>query len=381
MPDICAALQEQVKAASEQRTPLEIRGGGSKRFLGRQVDTEGSQTLEVGGHSGICSYEPVELVLTVRAGTPLAEIEAALGENGQMLAFDPPRFSPQSTIGGTLACNLSGPGRPWHGSVRDHVLGVQLINGRGELLRFGGQVMKNVAGYDVSRLQAGAMGTLGVLSQISLKVMPKPAAVATVSAPMSADEAIEYMNATAGEGKPLAAATWLDNVLYLRLAGTASAVEASVKQWGLERLDSPEQFWQQLRDQQLDWFEHAQPLWRFSVAPNSKQSVFRSLDGSWLFDWSGAQRWYRGHGELSAMQGLAAHAGGEAALFRRASGSVDAPASEVFHQPVPALQRIQRNLKASFDPEDIFNRGRLYGWLSPGEHVDSVLQPGAAVTQ
>ncbi|MEH6473344.1 MAG: glycolate oxidase subunit GlcE, partial [Halopseudomonas sp.] len=216
MADISTRLQDQVKTARLEGSELNIVGGGSKVFMGRIG--RGSQ-LDISGHSGIVSYQPVELVLTARAGTLISDIQATLAEQGQTLACQPPTFDGNATLGGTLACNQSGPARPWCGSIRDHVLGVRLINGKGEHLKFGGQVMKNVAGYDVSRLQAGAMGTLGVLTEISLKVLPKPAYSLTLVEAMPLEQAIERMNARASEPKPLSAACWLDGRLYLRLSG------------------------------------------------------------------------------------------------------------------------------------------------------------------
>ncbi|MFC6669826.1 glycolate oxidase subunit GlcE [Marinobacterium aestuariivivens] len=278
--------------------------------MGRERSGE---PLDVGGHRGILSYEPVELVLTARAGTPLSEIAAALDEQGQMLSFEPPLFGGQATLGGTLACNQSGPARPWWGSVRDQVLGIRLINGLGEQLRFGGQVMKNVAGYDVSRLQAGAMGTLGVITEVSLKVLPRPAATVTLVCEADLAEAVRLMNERAGEPKPLSAACWHDGRLYLRLSGARTAVDATVRQWGGERLEDDQAFWQALRDQRLGFFDEDRPLWRFSIRSSADPLP---LDGDWLIDWGGAQRWYRGDSDRERMEQLAAAAGGQVSLFR-----------------------------------------------------------------
>lgn len=352
MADIARRLQEQVLAARDEKRALKIVGGGSKQFMGRPVEAD---ELNVGEHSGIVEYQPVELVVTVRAGTPLTELEAALAENNQMLSFEPPRFSDQATIGGTLACNQSGPGRPWTGSVRDQVLGIRLINGQGEHLRFGGQVMKNVAGYDVSRLQAGAMGTLGVITELSLKVLPRPAATTTLVQELALDEAIHRMNNRATEPKPLTGACWLDGKLYLRLAGARSAVDATASQWQGEPLADADSFWAQLRDHRSEFFAGDQPLWRFSVNPTALNP---DLDGSWLVDWGGSQRWYRGEAQLSDMEALAAHAGGQVSLFRGGDRS-----GEVMHRQPAALKAIQQRLKRSFDPEGIFNPGRLYTWM------------------
>lgn len=231
MTDRIRWLQQQVLAARSEGQALRIVGGNSKAFMGRQLALA-QQTLSLAEHRGILSYSPVELVLTARAGTPLAEIEAVLAEHNQMLSFEPPQFAAGATLGGTLACNLSGPGRPWWHSIRDQVLGIRLLNGYGEHLHFGGQVMKNVAGYDLTRLQAGAMGTLGVITEISLKVLPRPATSCTLTFDVELDEALSLMNRFALAPKPLSAACWLEGRLYLRLSGAASAVESTAVQWG-----------------------------------------------------------------------------------------------------------------------------------------------------
>jgi glycolate oxidase FAD binding subunit len=362
MTDLSKELQQQVLTARDEKRALSIVGGASKSFMGRE--TSGSR-LDLSGHTGIVNYHPVELVLTARAGTPITEIEAALAENNQMLAFEPPRFSDAATIGGTLACNQSGPSRPWSGSVRDHVLGVRLINGLGEHLKFGGQVMKNVAGYDVSRLQAGAMGSLGVITEVSLKVLPKPAATKTLVWDMDAQAAITFMNQLSARPKPLSAACWLQGRLYVRLSGALSAVEATVKEWqgkewqGKDAFDSDvfdsEKFWEQLRHQKLDFFNQALPLWRLSV--NSTAQI-ASLDSESLIDWGGAQRWYRGEADKTRMESLATEAGGQVSLF--AGGD---RCSEVMHNAPVVLQTIQKRIKDSFDPDGIFNPGRLYSWM------------------
>ncbi|MFL1405726.1 glycolate oxidase subunit GlcE [Marinobacter sp. M1N3S26] len=358
MGDISTQLQEQVRQAVASRTPLAITGGGSKPFLGRGLHGE---PLNIGDHTGIVSYEPVELVLTVRAGTRITDIETALAEHGQRLAFEPPRFGDADTIGGVLAANLSGPGRPWQGSVRDHVLGLRLINGRGEHLRFGGQVMKNVAGYDASRLQAGALGTLGVITEVSLKVLPKPAVEQTLVQEMEAPQAIALMNRLAGQAKPLSAACWFEGSLYLRLSGSQPAVEATAEAWRadsvgqMESLENGDEFWRQLRDQRLSFFDGDRPLWRFSVNPTA---VMEDIDTDALIDWGGAQRWGRQDETLSAMAERAGRAGGQASLFRHGDRT-----GEVMHpQPAP-LRAIQQRLKAAFDPHGIFNPGHLYSWV------------------
>lgn len=352
MSDISKELIARVSQARDTKTKLNIVGRGSKAFLGRQPQGE---TISVAKHRGILAYEPVELVMTARAGTPIVEIEAALAERGQMLAFEPANFAGEASIGGTLACNLSGPARPWGGSIRDAVLGIKLINGSGEHLNMGGQVLKNVAGYDVSRMQAGAMGTLGIITQLSFKVMPKPLASLTLVQEMDAEQAIETMNQLAGKAKPLTGACWLDNKLYLRLSGAQSAIDGTLTQWAGELLDNDAQFWHSLREQQLDFFAGDEPLWRFSV--NSSAAHFYP-DKHWLIDWGGSQRWLRGPQSREALEREASKARGQVGLFRGGDRSV-----EVFHPQSAALQKIHQRLKQSFDPESIFNPGRLYSWL------------------
>jgi len=352
MTDISNELIARVAHASEKNKPLNIVGGGSKSFLGREPVGE---ILSVREHQGIISYQPVELVMTARSGTSISEIETTLAEQGQILAFEPANYSGKATIGGTLACNLSGPARPWAGSVRDAVLGIKLINGKSEHLNFGGQVLKNVAGYDVSRMQAGSMGCLGVITQVSFKVMPKPQSSLTLVQEMSAQQAIEQMNRLSGKAKPLTAACWLNNKLYLRLSGAQSAVEGTVKAWSGEILENDQAFWQSLKEQQLAFFSGNEPLWRFSVNSNAKHFL---PEQNWLIDWGGSQRWLRGSYDSKTLETMAENADGQVGLFRG-----DDRINEVFHHQSPALQAIHQRLKSSFDPKNIFNPGRLYCWL------------------
>ncbi len=354
MADVTEALKKQILDARKKEQKLNIVGGGTKSFLGRSADGH-ADTLSLADHAGIVEYHPVELIMTVRAGTRIADIEAALAEEGQCLHFEPPRFGDGSTLGGTLACNLSGPARPWSGSVRDQVLGIRLLNGKGEHLRFGGQVMKNVAGYDVSRLQAGAMGTLGAMTEISLKVMPKPATSMTLVQDMPVEDVIKYMNQRAGEPKPITGAAWVDGKVYLRLSGAKSAVEATAEKWTGDVMEQGEAFWQQLQHMQHDFFAGDEPLWRFSVGSTAANP---ELDGPWLIDWAGSQRWYRGDVDMARIETMAQRAGGQVSLFRGGDRS-----EEVMHHQPQALQNIQKRLKESFDPDGLFNPGRLYSWL------------------
>ena len=285
------ALIERIRAAAGSATPLVIRGGGSKDFYGEPAQGE---VLETASLAGITSYEPTELVVTVRAGTPLAELEAVLAERGQCLPFEPPHFAggatnpeplgegttyrgsaagSRATVGGMIAAGLSGPARASVGPVRDYVLGLTMVNGRGELLTFGGQVMKNVAGYDVSRLMAGALGTLGLIVEASLKVLPVAPAEATLKFTMTQGEALQRLNAWGGQPLPLNASCWMDNAgehtLYVRLRGAVAAVDAACRNMGGERQDNAKTAtdWQLCRDQKLPWFEERgqRDLWRLSV--------------------------------------------------------------------------------------------------------------------
>lgn len=362
MHDISQQLIEQVKTAINSKTPLNIQGNNTKTGLGRQ-GLAASEVLSISEHSGIVNYEPGELVLTARAGTSLAEIDTALAEHGQFLACDPRRYEGRATLGGSLAANQSGSGRPWFGSLRDHVLGTRVINGRGEHLRFGGQVMKNVAGYDVSRLQAGAMGTLGVITEVSLKVLPQPDFKLTLKTEINANDALEQMNKLAGSTKPVTALCWVSGSLYVRLQGAGQSVNATAKLWqdnlNMQLLDdtTADLFWEQLREQQLAFHTETthQALWQFSVNP----AAAHFLEGqTWLFDWSGAQRWLIGEFDLELLTNHAKRAGGEVRLYQ---GGKDT--QEINLVQNPALRRIQQNLKTSLDPQHIFNPGRLFSWL------------------
>ena len=351
MNDLAEALQAQVREACAKGEPLALRGSGSKSFLGHRVQ---GRVLELGGHRGIVNYEPRELVLTARAGTPLAEIEQALEAQGQMLPFEPPHFGPDATLGGTIACALSGPRRPYAGAVRDVVLGCRIINGRGEILRFGGEVMKNVAGYDVSRLMAGAFGTLGILLEVSLKVLPKPETELTLVQECDATEAIEKMNRLAGTPVPLSASSHDGIQLHLRLSGTNGAVEGARKRIGGEILADGASYWERLREHRHAFFTGKRPLWRLSVPSTTPFQA--DLPGKQLIEWGGAQRWLISEATGETIQRAAAEAGGHATRFRG-----EAPEGEAFHPlPVP-LMALHRNLKRAFDPAGILNPGRLYG--------------------
>lgn len=347
-------LRQAVLDALAANTPLAIVGRGSKAFYGRRTPEQGIP-LETAGHRGIVSYEPTELVLTARAGTPLAEIEALLAEHGQMLAFEPPHFGEGATLGGAVAAGLSGPRRPYAGSVRDCVLGCRMIDGKGEILSFGGQVMKNVAGFDLSRLMVGALGTLGVLLEISLKVLPRPECERTFVFPMAGTEAIEAMNRWCGEPWPISGLANDGSWTFLRLAGAERAVEAAHRKLGGDPAADGPGFWHRLKEQRGRFFQFpplGRNLWRLSLAPATAEL---DLPGHWFYDWGGAQRWLRSDASAQTVFDAAGRVGAHAALFRGDSGDGD-----VFQPLPPNLKALQLKLKRAFDPRGLFNPGRLY---------------------
>lgn len=367
-------LADQVRAAQASGTPLCIRGSGSKDFYGgRPVGTP----LQVGELRGICSYEPTEMVITARAGTPLVELEQALAEHGQCLAFEPPRFGAGGTLGGMVAAGLAGPARAAVGGVRDYVLGLAMLDGRGELLQFGGQVMKNVAGYDVSRVLAGSLGVLGIIAEVSLKVPPVAAARRTLVMSLDQKTAVDSVQQWTTAALPVRASVWQRGTLHLRLEGAQAAVESSAQRLlashGATALEpaAADVFWTRLRDHANAFFgaaprralpggDGAGPggaltLWRLSVPPACPPL---DIEGDTLVEWGGALRWVYSDAPASRLRALAARAGGHATAFR---GAMDR--TEVFEGLAPPLERIHRNLKAAFDPAGIFNPGRLYPWL------------------
>jgi glycolate oxidase FAD binding subunit len=356
-----ARLIDRVMLAQADRAPLDIRGGGTKLFYG---GTPTGEPLSMAGLAGITAYEPTELVVTVRAGTPLAELETVLEERGQCLPFEPPRFAPGGTVGGMVAAGLSGPARAAVGAVRDHVLGLTLLNGRGEVLTFGGQVAKNVAGYDVSRLIAGSLGILGVICEVSLKVLPIHRASATLCFDWDESRALEQLRKWASQPLPLNASAWHDGRLHLRLAGAAAAVHAACSRLGGDVVapEAARTWWLGVRDQTQGLFSFSETqmavgecLWRLSL-PATAAPV--KLAGRQFIEWHGAQRWWRTVAEAREVREAAARAGGHATRIRGAAKS------EVVFSPVSeALMRIHRELKRAFDPAGIFNPGRLYAGL------------------
>ena len=354
MTDCTDELLATVTMARSEGKPLKIYGGNTKaNMLGRSISTP--LTLDITKHCGIVDYNPAELVITARAGTTVADIKTALAKEGQMLAFEPPDFNGKATLGGTLAGNMSGPARPWSGSIRDAVLGVQLINGKAELLNFGGQVMKNVAGYDVSRLQAGALGTLGVLTQISLKVLPVPEYTTTLCYELDAQTALDLMITRAAQPKPLSGAYWVDGRLFLRLWGAKNAVVKTAQNWGGEQLNDHAQLWHNLKEFKHPFFNTEQALWRFSHSPTAPvQKEF----GEQLIDWGGAQRWVHGEQDRKKLESTAENSGGHATLFRGGDRT-----GEVKQGLSTLEKKLHQRLKRAFDPEGILNPGRLYSWM------------------
>ncbi len=349
--DASGELAARLLRAAAEGTPLAIVGGGSKSFLGRTPEGE---PFHVRAHRGIVAYEPTELVITARAGTTLAEIETVLTDGGQMLAFEPPHFGAAATLGGTVASALSGPRRPYAGAVRDFVLGVKILSGEGRTLTFGGQVMKNVAGYDVSRLMVGAMGTLGVLLEISLKVLPLAAQTTTLGFSLDAAAAIEQMNAWAAKPVPLSGAYHEKDRLFIRLSGTARGVAQAIERLGGEVVEDASH-WHALREHQLEHFHTDKALWRLSVPPATPPMA---LPGETLIDWGGALRWLKSEARGEEIRAAVSRVGGHATLYRHGDR-----AGEVYHPLSGPLLKLHQRLKASFDPKGILNRGRIYSAL------------------
>jgi len=352
MQALVAEWSERIRAAAAARTPLRIRGGGSKDFYGGAPEGE---VLAVEAHRGIVDYEPTELVVTARAGTPLIELERALAERGQMLAFEPPHYGPGATLGGTIACGLSGPRRAAAGAARDFVLGVRILDGRGDELAFGGKVMKNVAGYDVSRLMVGSMGTLGLLLDVSLKVLPRPEHEVSLRFELDQESAIRRMNEWAARPYAISATCHEARALTVRLSGTPAAVEALARVLGGERIADGEAFWRAVREQQSAFFRAATRLWRLSIKSTTPPLP---LPGAQVIEWNGALRWIATDADPAEVRSVAHSSGGHATWYR---GAADRAAA--FHPPAAGLMRLHERLKRTFDPAGVLNRGRLYPGL------------------
>lgn len=345
-------LRERILGASAAHTPLQIRGSGTKDFYGEQLIGD---ILDTRRHTGIVNYEPSELVITARCGTPLSEIESALAGKQQFLAFEPPRFGGDPTIGGVIAAGLSGPRRATAGAARDFVLGATLLDAHGELLRFGGEVMKNVAGFDVSRLLCGSLGILGLIADVSIKVLPKPRTESTLRFEMNAANAVEQFNRWSAQPLPISATAWHAGSATVRLSGAVSAVRAAQTTLGGEVLDetSASVWWNSVRDQSLDMFAPTTRIWRLSVPSTSSID----LPGIALIEWAGALRWLASDAPASEIRAAVERVGGTATLWR---GARDAA---MFHPLDAANLGLHRRLKQQFDPDGIFNCGRLIGDL------------------
>jgi glycolate oxidase FAD binding subunit len=353
-----AEWQERIRASMAAKIALRIRGGGTKDFYG---ETPRGEVFETRPYAGIVDYEPTELVITARAGTPLAEIEQTMADHGQMLAFEPPHYGPGATLGGAVAAGLSGPRRPYAGAVRDLVLGIRMFDGRGEDLNFGGRVMKNVAGFDVARLMSGALGTLGILTEVSLKCLPLPRTEATRSFEMSADEAIRRVNEWGGQPFPLTGTCFANGRLSIRLSGAMPAVDAAVARLGGEPVEDGSSHWRAVRDHAHPFFAGAREagtsLWRLSV---KSTAPYADLGGDQLIEWGGALRWLASGArtEPARLRAWARGHGGHATLFH-----ADDKSGGVFDPLAAPLLAIHRRLKAEFDPHGILNPGRLYPLL------------------
>ncbi len=353
MPDIDKSdeLASQVLDAINNEYKLNIIGGNSKQFYGHLAQGVSVSTKE---HSGISNYEPSELVITARAGTSLSEIESTLAEKNQSLIFEPPHFGATATLGGTIAAGIDGPSRPWTGAIKDAVLGVKIINGRGEILHFGGEVMKNVAGYDVSRLMVGSMGTLGILLEVSLKVLPVPKKTMTLVFETAIDKAVQTCSKINNQCLPVSAMLYHDEKLYIRLSGNESSVDSAIAHLGGELHDEIN-FWSSIKEHSHSFFRQAGTLWRISVPP---ATLPIELPGDWLIDWGGAQRWLISDMDANIIREQTEAMHGHATLFRNINNDID-----VFHPLTPVQKHLHEMVKNAFDPQGLFNPGRLYKYL------------------
>ncbi|WP_374087602.1 glycolate oxidase subunit GlcE [Methylomicrobium lacus] len=347
--DHTQSLQQRVARAMVAKIPLLITGGGSKAFYGREASGE---PLGMNGHRGIVNYHPSELVVTARAGTPLSELEQTLAEHGQMLAFEPPHFGASATLGGTIACGFSGPRRPFAGSARDCVLGCKIINGRAEVLAFGGEVIKNVAGFDVSRLMVGALGTLGVLLEISLKVLPLPETELTCAFELTVAEALVKMTALASGPLPVSGLSYDGRLLYVRLSGAERAVKTAAARIGGAAATADSAYWRDLNEHRLDFFATELNIWRLSVPPAAEPLA---LAGDWIYDWGGGLRWLKTAEPAEAVFAAAEQARGHALLFKGKERG-----SEVFQPLTGKLRQLNQRGKQAFDPYGLFNPHRMY---------------------
>ncbi len=348
--NISEQLQSEVRHAIETGNGLHIRGGGSKDFYGR-TGINGNE-LSVAKHQGIINYEPTELVIKARAGTPLKLIEKILAEEKQMLAFEPPAYNESTTIGGTVACNLSGPRRAYSGAARDYVLGTKIINGKAEILSFGGEVMKNVAGYDVSRLMTGAMGTLGIILEISLKVVPMPETEITLFQQLMVEEALKKLHQWANQPIPVSASCYYQGILFIRLSATEIDVDKVQRTLGGEILNQADVFWHSVKNQTHDFFKQDHSLWRLSLASNT---AVLPISGEVFYEWGGALRWLKTELSQDKIRTSSDLLNCHTTLFRTTEER-----KQIFQVLPKNLLKLHRNLKQAFDPHGILNKGRMY---------------------
>ena len=351
MTDIRSEITREIKDARKKRLPLEIKAGGTKHFYGRQIQ---GKPLVLSRHTGITEYEPSELYITARSGTPLREIEQVIVRQKQILPCEPPHFGSTATLGGMVATGLCGPRRAHAGAVRDCILGTEIINGKGEYLRFGGKVMKNVAGYDVSRLICGALGTLGAIMSVTLRLIPEPTCEHTIALTLSSREAIRKMNEWANTPLPVTATFHDGKDLYIRLSGSLSTVETSAKHIGGEPVDWNDVFWTNVKEQAHEFFLTKLPIWRVAVPPNTEPL---DISGTCVMEWNGALRWYTTDVKSEHIRAEVERAGGHACLFR--NGDAQHP----FHPLSQASFTIHQKLKQAFDPAGILNPGKMYAQL------------------
>lgn len=347
MPDISQQIQDDLQVSIDKKQPRRLRGGNTKSFLTREINAE---DLSLAGHEGIINYEPTELVITARAGTLLSTVEATLASEGQMLAFEPPGYGNAATLGGTIACNLSGPARPFNGAARDFVLGCTILNGKAEKLSFGGEVMKNVAGYDVSRLMTGAMGTLGVLLDVSLKVLPVPDVTITLTQEVGLRRALDKCHIWSQYDLPVSATAYDGDTLFVRLSGSEKAIEATRATIGGDEYPGAKSFWQKLKQHQLNYFDSSKPLWRCSLASDAEAS---NIEGKWFIEWNGACRWYTGNASEEQIRNYCSQNGGHATLYRGSSTHLHHPLGSSIH-------KLHTSLKNAFDPHRLLNPGIMY---------------------
>jgi len=356
--DLTDSLADRLRAATADRKPVRIVGGDTKRFYGRKILPEVSGinlvNLGVAGHRGILRYDPAELVVTARGGTPLADIEAALSEKDQHLPFEPPSFGPDATLGGTVAAGIAGPARHASGPVRDYLLGTRMLTGDGRVLRFGGEVMKNVAGYDVSRLMAGSLGILGVLLDVSIKVLPRAPASRTLEIAVDQGDALRRMQALVRTGLPVTASAWLNGHWYVRVEGSPRSLDDAAAHIGGSEVYHDAGFWRGLREQTAPFFGNAARLWRAHVPAHVPPLA---VNAPACIEWNGMQRWYADV-DAEPLHSLVEAAGGHVTCFRGAPAE-----TEVFAPLAPAVLLLHRSLKAVFDPAGILNPGRMYAGL------------------